>query len=285
MFFSILFVIACCFILFAMQNRYLKKKIICIALIGILSAIAFGCSSQTSDKEVEPPAEVEAPAEVKPEPEPQPEPEPEPEPQPQPEPEPEPEPQPEPEPEPQPEPPAPPVPQEQEIAITSERDSALREEATAFEPIEYTKDNLIYTLIGADYGTLDSHVGMSLNTEESFSNAFGIGFAKGLNEKKLASRDRKIAIYFKITPDSSVTSPRDVPEAQNIDVKITDNQGEELFELYDSVKEQTVTLEKPSYGVIVFAGYSDSEYFIIELNGKKYKIIAENINFLEDYEL
>lgn len=63
-----------------------------------------------------------------------------------------------------------------------------------------------------------------------------------------------------------------MPQVKDIDGKVIDNQRKELFKLYRSVAEQTLNLEKPAYRIVIFAGYSDSEYFIIELGKKNIKL-------------
>lgn len=257
MFLIMLFMIGCYVILFNVQCRYLKKKAICIVLIGILSFGMFGCSSQTQTSSqstkapVEQPKEPEKPVELQKPVEPE-------------------------------KPVEPPAPQEQEIVITDVYDPMLTEEATAFEPIEFRKNNIVYTLIGGDYGTMDSTVGGHLNADDAFALPTGIEVSKGLFgiSDSIKNRDRILVLYFKIVPSEAITSPRDIPET-DLDVKVVDDQGEELLGIYDTVDEELPSLDENLDGISVFLGYSDTKYFIINLDGQKYKLIAENMKLME----
>ncbi|GIO36260.1 hypothetical protein J41TS12_11210 [Paenibacillus antibioticophila] len=161
-----------------------------------------------------------------------------------------------------------------ELVKDSARDSKLNNSVFPLSN-ELTVNNTSITLIGAEFGD-DQAVGSGIkyddiedDVSETLARGFARGFKKGYSDEA-DKRDASFALYIKATPHDA-KSPRDI-ERFTPDIEITDDKGDTGVLLYNSFSEKYLTIDEYTYGVIIFAVYSDSKEFNITFNDKKFKI-------------
>jgi len=165
------------------------------------------------------------------------------------------------------------------ITVSSENNPVLSGQVTVFNPISYIEGGLKYTLIGGDRGSLDSNVGIGFLLDDSIGTAFTIGLNKGASERDIGNKDELLAFYFKVEVGGDITSPRDIPAA-DLSVSVEDNQRQEAYLIYNSFNGMYPALKSPLYGIILFATYSDSVEFTVDIGGTKYKLIKDDVKYL-----
>ncbi|BFH63963.1 hypothetical protein [Paenibacillus azoreducens] len=155
------------------------------------------------------------------------------------------------------------------------RDSMLNDSIYPIDQPTLKINDTDLNLIGADFGKEDLEAnGFKKNANdlgaiEAFSQGFKIGIARSHGEAK--KRDATLVLYLKAKPSSEITSPRDIKQS-NIKAKITDDKGEDGIELYNSFSGKYLELNKDTYGIFIFAVYSDSKYFDIAFGNTTYRV-------------
>lgn len=161
-----------------------------------------------------------------------------------------------------------------ELTKSETRDPSLKQSVYQLSS-NFVINKTDVTIIGAEFGD-DQAVGNGLDYDdirddvsETSLKGFSIGLKKGFSDEA-KKRDASFAVYIKATP-SDAKSPRDVEKfAPNI--KVTDDKGDSGVLLYNSFSEPYLTINEQTYGVIIFAVYSDSKTFNVSFDDKKFTL-------------
>lgn len=167
----------------------------------------------------------------------------------------------------------------QAIPLSTDLDSMFNDSVTQFESISFEQDNNIYTFCGVAFGSLESNVESAVymaDDGEAISQAFNIGLQHGLKDFK--SMDSLIAIYYTVTPNTSVTSPRDLQEV-SLDISLVDEHSENGLFLYNSGNGNFSSLEEISYFMVSFGAYSDTKTFTISFGEKNIDVNTEQLEY------
>lgn len=161
------------------------------------------------------------------------------------------------------------------LVKSTSRDPRL--EKTVF-PLNHkfiSASNTDITIVGAEFGD-DSAVGNGIKyndigegVSETVTKGFLSGFKKGYSDEA-AKRDASLALYIKAAPYEA-KSPRDVGKFDP-NIRITDDKGDNGILLYDSFSEEYLTINKETYGVFIFAVYSDSKTFNISFDDTRFSL-------------
>lgn len=161
------------------------------------------------------------------------------------------------------------------LVKSERRDSKLQK--TVF-PLNYSfvsSSKTDITIIGAEFGN-DQAVGNGIMYEdvgddvsETVARSFARGVKKGFSDEA-EKRDASFALYIKATPYDA-KSPREVGKFDP-NIRITDDKGDNGILLYDSFSEEYLTINKETYGVFIFAVYSDSKTFNISFDDTRFSL-------------
>lgn len=168
-----------------------------------------------------------------------------------------------------------------EIELSSAQNDYLKPEVVLLESDEVILDGYKAKLVGAQFNKatddimLDSQMGGGL-VNESFEDGTGRGFAIGFmnsSNSEIEKMDAYLALYFEFIFEADNISQRDSVKPE-LELYVTDNQGAELVEIYNSLEDAYVNVESP-YSVMLYKGYYDSSEFNINVNDKIYNLQTE----------
>lgn len=136
-------------------------------------------------------------------------------------------------------------------------------------------------LIGAEFGEYDSDIGNGLKTEtpeQAGARGGSTGAVKSVDDDA-KKKDAVLALYFKGKLLSG-TSPRDSIKG-DFPITVKDNKNDEATVLYNSLKNSYIGVKGDTYGVMLFAVYSDSTNFYVNINNKNYDITTSQLNYIK----
>lgn len=119
--------------------------------------------------------------------------------------------------------------------------------------------------------TMQIGTGLDSNFVDSTERGFDIGFMHSAN-KEVAKRDAYLCLYLRYSFSEEVSQRDSV--ILDVDLSVKDHMDEPFILIHNSMKDTYVNLDYP-YGILIWKGYFDSEYLLIEMNDVLYRLDLE----------
>ena len=166
------------------------------------------------------------------------------------------------------------------ILRSSNKHELLHDNVISVSGPKLTIDKVIVKLIGVELGdTNDVGAGFKkTGIEEAFTSGFSRGLSIALNNiGETKKRDVCLALYFEFSLTDDISSPRDV-QKPIFKLEVEDDKMDKGIQLYNSYSSDFLEVGKPKYGLAMYAVYSDSEKFYIQIEDNKYELDTSIFN-------